>query len=48
MGVVAARNRKEYERATRFFSKLIYEQPPDMFRRQALLQLALVAKIRVL
>ena len=27
-----------------FFSKLIYEQPPDMFRRKAFLQLALVAE----
>ena len=41
---VAARKRKDYEGATDLFSKLIYEQPPDMFRRKAFLQLALVAE----
>ena len=34
---------EEYERATRNFSQLIKEAPPVEFRRQALLQLALVA-----
>ena len=43
-GGVAARKREDYERAINFFSTLIYEQPPAMFRRKAFLQLALVAE----
>ena len=34
---------EEYERATQTFSQLIKEVPPVEFRRQALLQIALVA-----
>jgi len=34
---------EQYERATQYFSQLIKEAPPVEFRRQALLQLALVA-----
>ena len=39
---------EEYERATRNFSQLIKEAPPVEFRRQALLQLALVANKQVI